>query len=185
MLSAKNVVARFKTASGFKPGDKIKIKPSHGFKKWHGDTGTVEKLVPINKAYVQLEENGRQIVDLDDIEKINDRKASIDDAFKEAAFAFLRESKFSWLAMGMAEEAKRSGEHFGMRDAAKTLKAWFDGRKPEGPKEEAGYRYIQGGAGKLLMNGLIKGVTEALKSTGARIGLKDVGEAIVAFAEDK
>jgi hypothetical protein len=112
-------------------------------------------------------------------------KAALDDAFKDAAYQFLRESKFSWLVMGMATEAKKTGEHFGMKDAAKVLKAWFDGRKPEGSKEEAGYRYIQGGAGKLLMNGLIKGVQEALKATGARVGLKDVGEAIVAFAEDK
>lgn len=65
------LVERFKAAAsgGFKPGDTVKVKPSHGFKKWHGDVGTIDKMVPINKAYVQLQENGRQILDLDDLER--------------------------------------------------------------------------------------------------------------------
>jgi len=75
MSSAKNVVARYLTerevrlAARFRPGDEVKVKPSHGFKEWHGDTGVIEKIIPINKAYVQLKENGRQIFDLDDLEQ--------------------------------------------------------------------------------------------------------------------
>lgn len=52
--------------SPFRPGRRIRIRPTHGIVEWHGDEGPIEKLVPINKAYVQLEKNGRQIVDLDD-----------------------------------------------------------------------------------------------------------------------
>jgi hypothetical protein len=33
--------------------------------------GVIEKLIPLNKAYVELETNGRQIVDLDDVETAN------------------------------------------------------------------------------------------------------------------
>ncbi len=173
-----------RTAGKFSVGDHVRVLPSHGFAHYRGDTGVIDKMIPINKAYVESEKNGRIIVDLDDLEKGHpNRKASLDDILKNAAFAFLRESKFSWLAKGMAIEAKKSGESLGMRDVAKALKAWFDGRKPEGSKEESGYRYIQSDAGRLLMNGLIKGVTSALKETGSRVGLKEVGEAIVAFAE--
>jgi hypothetical protein len=183
--TVRNLVARSKAAGRFNVGDPVRVLPSHGFAHYRGDTGVIDKMIPINKAYVESEKNGRIIVDLDDLEKIEGKAAALDESLKSSAFTFLRESRFPWLAMGMAEEAKRSGEHFGMQDAAKCLKAWFDGRKPEGSKEEAGYRYIQSGAGKLLMNGLIKGVTDALRGTGARVGLKDVGEAIVAFAEGK
>jgi hypothetical protein len=201
------LVERFKAAeTRFKPGDRVRVKPTHNFKEWHGDVGEVDKFVPFGKYYVELEKNGRVIIDGDYLEKAEAKKASfrlyasditgtlstaqiekvaLDDSFKDAAFAFLRESKFSWLAMGMSEEAKRAGITFGMRDVAGVLKAWFANRKPEGPKEEAGYRYIQGGAGRMLMDRLIRGVQKALQSTGARVGLKDVGEAIVAFAEDR
>ncbi len=57
-------------SSGFKPGRRVRVKPSHGFSKWHGDEGVVEKLIPINKAYVELEREGRQILDLNDLELI-------------------------------------------------------------------------------------------------------------------
>lgn len=52
----------------FEKGDKIRIKPTHGIKEWHGDTGVVDKYVPFGKYYVELKENGRQIVDQSDLE---------------------------------------------------------------------------------------------------------------------
>jgi len=77
MVSAKSVVARFLTerevrlAARFQKGDEVRIKPTHGFKDWHGDTGTIEKIIPINKAYVQLKENGRRLIDLDNLEHVS------------------------------------------------------------------------------------------------------------------
>lgn len=70
--SRQALVDRYKVADnrGFKPGVAVKVKPSHGFKKWRGDVGVIDKMVPINKAYVELEGNGRQIVDLNDLEQV-------------------------------------------------------------------------------------------------------------------
>lgn len=59
----------------FEKGDKIRIKPSHGLKEWHGDTGVVDKYVQFGKYYVELKENGRQIVSENDLELIGDKKA--------------------------------------------------------------------------------------------------------------
>ena len=52
--------------SPYRPGRRVRIRTSHGFAEWHGDEGAIEKLVQFNKAYVVLERNGRQIVDLND-----------------------------------------------------------------------------------------------------------------------
>ncbi len=60
--------------SPFRPGRRIRIRTSHGIVEWHGDEGPIEKLVPFNKAYVQLEKNGRQIVDLNDCAIARDRR---------------------------------------------------------------------------------------------------------------
>lgn len=56
----------------FKPGDHVRVLPSHGFAHYRGDEGTIDKIIPINKAWVESEKNGRIIVDLDDLEKIGD-----------------------------------------------------------------------------------------------------------------
>jgi hypothetical protein len=50
------------------PGTRIRILNTHGFPAFRGDVGVIETFVPLNKAYVQLEANGRQIVDLGDVE---------------------------------------------------------------------------------------------------------------------
>lgn len=57
-------------AAKFSPGDKVKVKDSHGSAKFRGDTGEIEKLVPIGKYYVDLKKNGRSLVDGNDLEKI-------------------------------------------------------------------------------------------------------------------
>jgi hypothetical protein len=53
----------------FKPGDKVRVKDSHGSAKFRGDTGEIEKNVPMGKYYVQLKKNGRSLVDEGDLEK--------------------------------------------------------------------------------------------------------------------
>lgn len=112
-------------------------------------------------------------------------KAALDDAFKDAAFEYLRSSKFGTLALSMGKDAKKSGLNFGLRDVAGVLKAWFADREPSNDKEDAGFAYLKSAPGKKLLTEIITGVQKALKATGARVGFKDVGEAIVAFAEDK
>lgn len=52
----------------FEPGDKVKVKPSHGSPKFRGDTGTIDKYVPFGKYYVNLKENGHSVVSEDDLE---------------------------------------------------------------------------------------------------------------------
>lgn len=113
------------------------------------------------------------------------KSAMLDDAFKDAAFAYLRDSKFGTLSLSMGEAAKKAGQHYGMRDVAAVLKAWFADKEPSNDKEEAGFAYLKSPSGQKLFNGIIAGVQKALKTTGARVGFRDVGEAIVAFAEDK
>lgn len=236
-VAVRLLAARYRAAYTrmFNLGDEVRVKPSHGFKHWHGDTGTIDKFVPINKVYVELDEHGRQILDLDDLEKVDTGKgagltlrdvatartevvlrdrdiapfgtvgvldhweghlprmprgasvktAMVDDAYKEAAFPFLRDSKFGTLSLAMSAAAKKEGVLFGMRDVASILKSWFDNREPANDKEDAGFKYLKSPAGQKIFNGIIAGVQKALKATGARVGVKDVGEVIVAFAEDK
>jgi len=52
----------------FRLGDRVEINKNHGFKHWHGDTGTIDKFVPINKCYVNMDNGDRRIVDLDDLD---------------------------------------------------------------------------------------------------------------------
>jgi hypothetical protein len=183
--SVKNLVARSKAAGKFQVGDPVRVLPSHGFAHYRGDTGVIDKMVPINKAYVESEKNGRIIVDLDDLEKIGTRTAALDADVKEAVFAFLRESKFGTLSLSMGAAAKKEGLNLGLRDVAKVLKAWFADKEPSDDKEESGFKYLKSSAGQKLFMGLVEGVTKVLRKEGARTGFKDVGEALVAFAEDK
>lgn len=69
-------------------GTKIKIKPTHGISKWHGDEGTIEKYVPFGKYYVHLKTHGRQIVDQSDLEKVASRMESL---AQRVASRFVRE----------------------------------------------------------------------------------------------
>jgi len=182
-LTRQALVDRYKAAATtFQPGEVVRVKPTHGFEEWHGDTGTIEKYVPFGKYYVNLVKNGRVLIDESHLVPVG---ASTEAETKEAAYQFLRNSRFAWLSSGMATEARKNGVGLGMKDVPNILRMWFAGRQPNNPKEEAGYNYIQGGAGQLLMDSLIKGVTKALQSTGNRVGLKEVGETIVAFAEDR
>lgn len=59
-----------RVAGRFSVGDPVRVKSSHGFAHYRGDTGVIDKMIPINKAYVESERNGRIIVDLDDLEKV-------------------------------------------------------------------------------------------------------------------
>jgi hypothetical protein len=52
----------------FQPGDKVVINKSHGFKHWHGDEGVIDKLVPIGKYYVNMDNGDRRIVDMGDLD---------------------------------------------------------------------------------------------------------------------
>jgi len=59
----------FKEAKNkFQPGDKVVINKSHGFKHWHGDEGVIDKLVPIGKYYVNMDNGDRRIVDMGDLD---------------------------------------------------------------------------------------------------------------------
>ncbi len=58
------------TAAKFESGDKVRVKDSHGSPKFRGDTGEVEKSVQFGKYYVELEKNGRSLVDGNDLEKV-------------------------------------------------------------------------------------------------------------------
>jgi hypothetical protein len=51
-----------------RPGTRVRVLSSHGSPAFRGDVGVIEKLIPLNKAYVELEANGRHVVDLDDVE---------------------------------------------------------------------------------------------------------------------
>lgn len=113
------------------------------------------------------------------------RTAALDPDVKEAAFTFLRSSKFGTLSLSMGEAAKKEGLNLGLRDVARVLKAWFADKEPSDDKEEAGFKYLKSPVGQKLFMGLVEGVTKVLRKEGARTGFKDVGEAIVAFAEDK
>ncbi len=187
-LVARSRAAEFTPYRRFKPGDSVRVLPSHGFAHYRGDTGTIDKMIPINKAWVESEKNGRIIVDLDDLEPIKTvsaRTAALEADVKEAVFAFLRDSKFGTLSLGMGAAAKKEGLIFGLRDVAKVLRAWFADKEPSDDKGEAGFTYLKSPAGQKLFMGLVEGVTKVLRKEGARTGFKDVGEAIVAFAEDK
>lgn len=52
----------------FQPGDRVKVRPSHGSEKFRGDTGVIEKYVPFGKYYVNLRRNGRSLVSEGDLE---------------------------------------------------------------------------------------------------------------------
>lgn len=78
---SRRVVSRFIQAR-YQPGDRVRIRETHNFKKYHGDEGEIEKIIPINKAYVELEKNGRVIVDLDDVEPAQGKTAAVDDRTK-------------------------------------------------------------------------------------------------------
>jgi hypothetical protein len=176
------LVERFRAAATtYRAGQRVKVRHTHNFPEWRGEGGTIDKYVPFGKYYVVLDTHGRVLIDESYLAPMD---VEVDDV-KDAAFTFLRESRLSWLVMGMAEEARKAGERFGFKDSIPVFKAWFAGDKASGPKEEAGYRYIESPAGQLLLNGVIKGVMEALKSVKGRVGFKDVGSVIIAFIEDK
>jgi len=69
-MLAERVANSFLEATGFQPGDHIKVRSTHGYPKFRGDTGVVEKYVPFGKYYVELKRNGRAMVSEDDLEKI-------------------------------------------------------------------------------------------------------------------
>ena len=70
-MLAEQVVSRFiEATSEFKPGDHVKVKSTHGYPKFRGDIGIIEKYVPFGKYYVELKRNGRAMVSEDDLEKI-------------------------------------------------------------------------------------------------------------------
>ena len=66
------VAARFLATvpSDLKPGTKVRVKPTHGYAKFHHDEGTIDKYVPFGKYYVELKKNGRQLIDQNDLEKV-------------------------------------------------------------------------------------------------------------------
>jgi len=69
-MLAERVANRFLEATGFQPGDHVKVKSTHGYLKFRGDTGIIEKYVPFGKYYVELKHNGRAMVSGDDLEKL-------------------------------------------------------------------------------------------------------------------
>lgn len=68
MVKAETVVQRYLVAARFRPGDKVVINKHHGHRPWHGDKGTVEKYVPFNKYYVNMDAGDRRLVDLETID---------------------------------------------------------------------------------------------------------------------
>lgn len=85
MSAAARLAARYRQAGRekFAPGDRVRVKDTHGYKPFRGDKGTIDKYVPFGKFYVKLEENGRQLVSEEDLE-LASKKASSLDIFKEA-----------------------------------------------------------------------------------------------------
>jgi hypothetical protein len=119
----RSVVNRFKTAHKFSVGDEVRIKPSHGFKAWHGDTGEIEKKIPINKAYVELKEHGRVLVDLDDLEPVSGKTAAnLTDAAFERMVGSIEDSAKKMQAqvnrLGGIEEALKKGHDETLRQQA-------------------------------------------------------------------
>lgn len=101
--------------------------------------------------------------------------ASPQDAVNER----LKKTKITDLIRGMAAEAKKDGEQFGMRDARAALKQWFEGKAPTDPKSEAAWRYLKSSQGKRILSDITKAVGEALKGAGVKsYGFKDIAKAV-------
>jgi hypothetical protein len=68
-MLAERVANRFLEATGFRPGDHVRVKSTHGSPRFRGDLGIIEKYVPFGKYYVELDRNGRSMVSENDLEK--------------------------------------------------------------------------------------------------------------------
>jgi len=66
-MLAERIANRFLEATGFQPGDHVRVKPTHGIPSFRGDRGVIEKSVPFNKYYVELDRNGRSLVSENDL----------------------------------------------------------------------------------------------------------------------
>jgi hypothetical protein len=82
------------------------------------------------------------------------------------------------LIQSMSSEAKKDKQPFGMRDARSALKAWFDGKEPSDPKGKAAWRYMTSDKGKKALGKLTKGVGDALKKGGGKVGFRDIAKAV-------
>lgn len=100
----------------------------------------------------------------------------------DEAFEFLKKSKLHEMMLGMAAEAKKDGQQFGMRDAKEAMEHWFaGGREVKTPKQVAARRYLMTDKGKSVLTGITKGVADALKKSGGQVGYRDIGHAIISF----
>ena len=101
---------------------------------------------------------------------------------QDAAYDFLHKSKIGDLIMGMADEARKAHERFGMRDATEAMEHWFAGREDKKPAQVAARIYLTSEHGKKLLHTLVTGVGDALKKAGMKpVGFKDVGHAIITY----
>lgn len=101
---------------------------------------------------------------------------------QDAAYDFLHKSKIGDLIMGMAAEARKDDQRFGMRDAIEAMEHWIAGREDKKPTQVAAARYLQSDHGKKLVHTLTTGVADALKKAGMKpVGFKDVGAAIIRY----
>lgn len=102
---------------------------------------------------------------------------------QDAAYDFLHKSKIGDLVMGMAAEARKDGQKFGMRDAKEAIQHWVNGgHEDKKPAQIAARRYLTSDHGKRLLSTLTHGVAEALKGAGMKpVGFRDVGNAIIAY----
>lgn len=101
---------------------------------------------------------------------------------KKAVYDFIEKSGLGHdLVIGMSAEAKKQGHRFGMRDAKAAIAAFVEGDEPRDPKLLAAWGHLKSSKGKKQLQTLIDGVFVILKKEQAIVGMRDVGEAIVAW----
>ena len=95
--------------AGLSPGDKVVVKDTHGTKEFRGQKGTVEKYVPFNKFYVDLEKAGRTLVDKSDLKKQASQRTAASDAPSMGLGSSFYASSLA-VARAVSNELQREGD---------------------------------------------------------------------------
>lgn len=94
---------------------------------------------------------------------------------------YLKGSKLSVVISGMTDQAKKDGARFGMNDVRATFEAYFGDKEGSTPAQKSALSYLTSSKGSKLVAQVVQGVSQALKKSKDRVGLRDVGDAVLDY----